>query len=171
MPADVTAVVAVVLAAVALAVAVGAHVRFERLRRRLVVLQGGAGERPLIELLGDAARDVAGLRAGVERTRAEVDGARVELGRALRHIAVVRYDAFSAAGLGGHLSFSAALLDDRGDGIVLSSIAARSESRTYAKRITGGRADTELSPEERAAVDEALARRTAPPPAARTPAP
>ena len=60
--------------------------------------------------------------------------------RALRHVAVVRYDAFGD--MGGRLSFSAALLDDQGDGLVLSSINGRSETRTYAKALVGGRAST-----------------------------
>ena len=54
---------------------------------------------------------------------------------ALRHLAVVRYDAFGD--MGGHLSWSLALLDDAGDGVVLTSIHGRSEARTYAKNITG----------------------------------
>ena len=56
---------------------------------------------------------------------------RRELAGSLRHVAVVRYDAFGD--MGGRLSFSAALLDENGDGVVISSIHARGESRTYAK--------------------------------------
>ena len=55
--------------------------------------------------------------------------------RALRHVAVVRYDAFND--MGGHLSWSLALLDDVGDGLVLTSIHGRSDSRTYAKNVGG----------------------------------
>jgi hypothetical protein len=75
---------------------------------------------------------------------------RAEIAQALRHVAVVRYDAFGD--MGGRLSFSAALVDDRGDGIVLSSIHARGESRTYAKGVLGGRSDTTLTPEEQQAL-------------------
>ena len=72
---------------------------------------------------------------------------------ALRHVAVVRYDAF--ADMGGRLSFSAALYDDDGNGIVLSSINGRSETRTYAKALTGLRSEHSLSPEEQQAIAEA----------------
>jgi hypothetical protein len=78
---------------------------------------------------------------------------------ALRHVAVVRYDAFGD--MGGRLSFSAAMLDDAGDGIVLTSINGRSETRTYAKGVADSRSrhsQHELSPEEERAVDEALGR-------------
>jgi hypothetical protein len=75
---------------------------------------------------------------------------RADLEQALRHVAVVRYDAFGD--MGGRLSFSAALVDDRGDGLVFSSIHARGESRTYAKGVVGGSSDATLTPEEQQAL-------------------
>jgi hypothetical protein len=74
---------------------------------------------------------------------------------ALRHVGVVRYDAFGD--MGGRLSFSAALYDDGGNGVVLSSINGRSETRTYAKALAGLRSEHNLSPEEQQAIE--LARR------------
>lgn len=76
---------------------------------------------------------------------------------ALRRVAVVRYDAFPD--VGGRLSHSVALLTERGDGIVLSTIHTRSEARSYAKRVLAGKGETALSPEEQAAVDEAIEHR------------
>jgi hypothetical protein len=75
---------------------------------------------------------------------------RSDLEQALRHVAVVRYDAF--ADMGGRLSFSAAVVDDHGDGLVFSSIHARGESRTYAKGVVGGGSDATLTPEEQQAL-------------------
>ena len=78
---------------------------------------------------------------------------RAEATDALRHLAVVRYDAFGD--MGGHLSWSLALLDDGGDGVVLTSIHGRSEARTYAKSIAGWSCDQQLSPEELEAIEHA----------------
>lgn len=75
---------------------------------------------------------------------------RHDIAQALRHVAVVRYDAFGD--MGGRLSFSAAIVDDAGDGLLVSSIHGRGESRTYAKGIVGGDADATLTPEERQAL-------------------
>lgn len=69
---------------------------------------------------------------------------------ALRHVGLLRYDAFGD--MGGRLSFSAAIYDDRGDGLVLSSINGRSETRTYAKALVDLRSEQALSPEEQRAV-------------------
>lgn len=73
--------------------------------------------------------------------------------QALRHVGVVRYDAFGD--MGGALSFSAAIFDDHGDGLVISSINGRSETRTYAKPLIDLRSDHTLSPEEQQAIDQA----------------
>ena len=96
------------------------------------------------------ARNAASLPTDVKGLRGEVQALRVEVSDALRHLSVVRYDAFGD--MGGHLSWSMALLDDGGDGVVLTSIHGRSEARTYAKNILGWSCDQALSPEE----DEAI---------------
>ncbi|HEY3534322.1 MAG TPA: DUF4446 family protein, partial [Pedococcus sp.] len=80
----------------------------------------------------------------------ELAALRADLAQALRHVAVVRYDAFGD--MGGRLSFSAAVVDDRGDGLVISAIHARGESRTYAKGVVGGGSDATLTPEEQQAL-------------------
>lgn len=73
--------------------------------------------------------------------------------RAVRDLAIVRYDALEE--MSGQLSFSVALLNALGDGVVMTSINGRSETRTYAKIIVAGHGAQELSPEEEQAVRSA----------------
>jgi hypothetical protein len=73
--------------------------------------------------------------------------------RALRDVSIVRYDALRE--MSGQLSFSLALLNAMGDGVVLSSINGRAETRTYAKPVVAGQGQLELSPEEAQAVQSA----------------
>ncbi len=94
-----------------------------------------------------AAGDAEALPADVEGLRREVAALRAEARDALRHLSVVRYDAFGD--MGGHLSWSLALLDDSGHGVVLTSIHGRSEARTYAKTIVAWRCEQQLSPRSR----------------------
>jgi Protein of unknown function (DUF4446) len=125
-------VAALVVAAVAAALAV-------------VALRRQARSRPAAR--GDALpEDVHGLRQ-------EVAALRAEAGDALRHLAVVRYDAFGD--MGGHLSWSLALLDDAGNGVVLTSIHGRSDARTYAKNVAAWSSEQQLSPEEEEAIAHA----------------
>ncbi len=90
-----------------------------------------------------------------DEVTAAVEALRADVSTSLRHLAVVRYDAFGD--MGGHLSWSMALLDDSGDGVVLSSIHGRSDARTYAKNVTEWTANQQLSPEEEEAVGFARA--------------
>src|ERR1700756_5054953 len=73
--------------------------------------------------------------------------------RALRDVAIVRYDALQE--MSGQLSFSLALLNAVGDGVGLSSINGRAETRTYAKPVRAGKGVQELSPEEAQVVQSA----------------
>lgn len=96
---------------------------------------------------------VDALPEDVQGLRQEVAALQAENADALRHLSVVRYDAFGD--VGGHLSWSVALLDDAGNGVVLTSIHGRSEARTYAKSIGGWTCEQQLSPEEEEAVEHA----------------
>src|ERR1700761_1904664 len=54
--------------------------------------------------------------------------------------------------MSSQLSFSVALLNALGDGVVLSSINGRTQTRTYAKIVRSGAGTQALSPEEEHAV-------------------
>ena len=101
-------------------------------------------------MLAQQARRLATERARIDTLKTSLDGLSGDLAQTLQHVAVVRYDAFGD--MGGQMSFSAAVIDDNGDGMVISSVHARGESRTYAKGIVGGGSDTVLTPEEQQAL-------------------
>ena len=145
------------IAVFAVVLAVGLAVQLRRLRRGYDALVGpdvGTEQATgFAQALTRAEAERAALRKEVDALRADLAGARADLGAALRHVAVVRYDAFGD--MGGRLSFSAALLDDAGAGVVLTSINGRSETRTYAKSVVAGSSEHPLSPEEQEAIGKA----------------
>ncbi len=53
------------------------------------------------------------------------------------------------------MSFSVALLDGQSNGVVISSIYGREETRTYAKTLENGKSKYELSSEEKEAITKA----------------
>jgi hypothetical protein len=81
----------------------------------------------------------------------EVEG---RLPYAISYVGVVAYNAFG--NITGNQSRSIALLSQRGDGLMITLLAAREETVFYAKEIRGGKGVVQLSPEEAAAVDRAL---------------
>ena len=147
-------IVALVVAAVSLIVALVLAARVSRLNRGYSLLQGRDDSETFVEVVARNVEAMDELRDDVGGMRSEIKRLRYELGDAVRHVSVVRYDAFND--LAGRLSFSAALLDDAANGLVLTSIHARSETRLYIKGIRAGDSDNPLSPEEKQAVDVAM---------------
>jgi Protein of unknown function (DUF4446) len=72
----------------------------------------------------------------------------------LCHQAIVRFDAF--ADISGKLSSSAALLDEHGNGLVITTMNGRDTSRCYLKEVRRGVGASTLSPEETDAVARAM---------------
>jgi hypothetical protein len=73
---------------------------------------------------------------------------------AVQRVGLVRYDAFED--VGGRLSFSCAMLNEDGDGVVVTSINGRQDTRVYAKPVHKGESLHNLSEEEAAAIHEAM---------------
>jgi uncharacterized protein YlxW (UPF0749 family) len=72
----------------------------------------------------------------------------------VQNVSVVRFDAFEDTG--GKLSFAVALLNEHGNGLVISCINGRQESRTYAKPIIKGKSSFTLSGEEEEAIKRSM---------------
>ena len=147
---EIVAIAGAAIALMSLGVCLALAVRVGRLARAHTILTGSDASASFVEVVGRQQREAEGLRVDVRAVREDLAAARADLSDALRHVAVVRYDAFGD--MGGRLSFSAALLDDAGDGLVLTSINGRSETRTYAKGVVSGESDHSLSPEELEAI-------------------
>jgi hypothetical protein len=77
----------------------------------------------------------------------------------IRHVGLVRFSPFHDTG--GDQSFTLALLDGSADGVVLTALHSRADSRLYAKPIEGGESPYVLTPEEREAMNRALDGRSA----------
>jgi len=102
------------------------------------------GQAQRIERLEQAAR---ALNATDKRQQSLIDGS-------VRHVSLLRFDAFED--VGGRLSFSCALLDEHGSGVVITSINGRQETRVYAKPVAGGASSYNLSTEEAEAIRQAM---------------
>lgn len=144
------AIAGIAVGVLGLLLAIVALAKLRRMRRTYLVLQGEDGAESFVDAVGKKVAEVERLRKDVESTKSQVESLRIDLSDSIRHVAVVRYDAFND--MGGRMSFSAAMLDDAGDGLVISSINARTETRTYAKGVKAGASDAILSPEEEQAI-------------------
>lgn len=150
------AVIALALGALAVVISAAVFVSFAGVRRRLILLQGKSGQQDILQAVATQVEEVRALRAEIGSLAKQLAALGEAFQGTLQRVSVLRYDAFED--MGGKLSFSAALLDNRGSGVVLSCINGRQEARTYAKPVAAGRSDFNLSPEEVEAIRMALAR-------------
>jgi hypothetical protein len=122
------------------------------------------------ELLGAGAPGAAARLSSLEEAQAEL-GRRAERAESrlreldalsrtdVSRIGFVRYDAFDDTG--SELSYALALLNREGDGIVLSSIYSRADTRTFGKAVERFTPLTNASDEELQAIAKARGNGTA----------
>jgi hypothetical protein len=145
---------ALLLGFVALVVAALALHGQRKVRRAYRAFSQGSRE-DVLTLLERHLGEVRGLRGEVAELRRHTDLLR-ELDReAISRIGTVRFDAFED--MGGQLSFSVALLNESGSGVVVTSINGRQDTRVYAKPVSGGDSGHNLSEEEAEAIRQAMA--------------
>lgn len=151
---ELMAIAALSVASVAFIAALLAHGRLASQRRSLVMLKGNSDGQTLLEVVSSFVGEVRGFEQKLKSQAKRQEELYALLGRSARNLGVVRYDAFED--MGGRLSFSVAILDDHGSGLVISSINARAEARVYAKAVRGGVSEHNLSAEEQQAIADAL---------------
>ena len=132
--------------------------RVAALDRRIASLTSAGDGHSLESTLHATLDKVAALSTDVERLRGRATVMEAVQKKAVQRTGLVRYNPFEDTG--GNQSFAVALLDDQGDGVVISSLHARQNTRVYAKAIAGGRSEAALSDEESEALRKAMAQGT-----------
>lgn len=125
--------------------------------RRLVkskkaVINGLAANKDLAEIVTELQQNINLLSDKVKQLTNTSLSNRELLSETIKHVGLVKFDAFND--VGGKLSFALSLLNEKGDGVVITSINGRTDTRVYAKTITGGKAAVSLSAEEQTALEK-----------------
>lgn len=115
-------------------------------------------------MIGKDAASLESVLAWLTKKNAEVDDtlqahkmalefldARVK--KSVRGYSLVRYDAYED--VGGNQSFASGIIDERGDGFILSVITNRSHTGIYAKPVSRGTGLSSLTKEEELALESA----------------
>ncbi len=128
---------------------------FRALKTQLVLLEGDGNEQDFVNVVALQIETARELGRKVALLESRTQDLRRAIARSVQRVGVVRYDAFED--MGGHLSFSAAFLDEHGTGVCLTCINGRTDARIYAKGVQqGAEAGVGLSSEESAAVKLAM---------------
>ena len=90
-----------------------------------------------------------------ERNRKDIVSINKRLARSVQKVGLSRYDAFNSSG--GGLSFALCMLDENDNGFLLNSVHGTDGiNYSYAKEINAGISDTEMSKDEKKALEIAL---------------
>ncbi len=141
------------VAGVALLVAAAALVQSFLLQRRLAAVPADGN---VVGMLRDLDNELGHLNDAVGLLEPRLRKVERHLPRAIAYTAIVAYDAFG--NIAGNLSRSIALLDARGNGVVISLLVGRTETLFFTKQVRGMEGVEELSPEEKEAIAEAVGR-------------
>ena len=144
---------ALIVAAFAVVVALVAMTQAVALRRKLDSIPTDGD---VVTMIRTSMQTASANAIAVESLEGRLQNVEARLPYAVSYVGVVAYDAFG--NIAGNQSRSIAMLNQRGDGIVLSLLVSRGETVFFTKQVTNGRGSEELSPEEAAAVDRALGR-------------
>jgi hypothetical protein len=114
------------------------------------LLGGGVSGTARLSSLEDGQKELGRRVERAELRLRELDAlSRTDVSR----IGFVRYDAFDDTG--SELSYALALLNREGDGVVLSSIYSRTDTRTFGKRVQAFKPLVHASAEELTAIEQA----------------
>lgn len=127
--------------------------RLKKFEEAHIALQSFMSGKTLDQLLEKYLEKVDNTEKQMEMQNLRFIKAEEKLRKSVDRAELVRFNAFD--NMGSDLSFSLALLNQEGDGVVLSSINSREESRVYAKPITSGQSTYHLSNEEKQVLDKA----------------
>ncbi len=103
-------------------------------------------------------KEIRDAAANLEALFNEQQTIRTVQNNTIQKIGFVKYNAFE--NIGNDLSFALTLLDGNNNGVCISSIYGRSESRIFSKPIVRGKSVASLSQEELESLNEALGDKT-----------
>jgi len=127
------------------------------LDRRLKKLLYGKNARTLEDSLTTIQKDMHQLIMGHKDTQKILTNHEERIQRGIRGVEVIRFNPFKGTS-GSNQSFSAALLDEAGNGAVISTLYSREHVSTFAKPIKHGTSEYELTPEEKQAISRVTTR-------------
>ncbi len=140
-----------VLTLLALIVAIFAHIKLGKIRKKREsrLEDGRVGD--IIDCLSTHNDNLSRLESLMSQLSSNQAILRDDIDGCLSKVGIVRFNAFDD--VGGEQSFALALLDSRDNGVVISGLYGREDSRIYAKSISNGESERNLSTEEKRALD------------------
>ena len=115
----------------------------------------GKNAKTLEDTIVHSQKEIAELRDFEANCVAYFTDVEKRLGRSIQAIETIRFNPFKGTGDGGNQSFSTAIISERGDGLVITSLYSRDRVSVFSKQISKFESEYELSEEEKHALETA----------------
>jgi hypothetical protein len=125
------------------------------LDHKIVAFTRGSHGASLEDIIKSCLTSVAAIEKKNELISKQSEILHDRISHAIRNAQTIRYKAFEVNG--SNQSFSIALVNERGNGVVISSLHSHDRIRTFAKPIENYESTYELTEEELAVLDDAKA--------------
>jgi hypothetical protein len=135
---------------IALIIFVNINLKLGKLNKRYQRMMRGMEGANLESLLLGHIEDVRQAVSRVDKLDQDCRRLDENLRLCVQRVGIVRFNAFEDTG--SDLSFAVAMLDAKSNGVVISSIFGRNDSRIYAKPVVGGQSAYFLTDEEKEAL-------------------
>ena len=129
-------------------------IELSKLKKRYNRFSQGRDGKSLEKEIGNLFSENANLRQMAETNRKDIRVLYKKMETTFQKVGLIKYDAF--AQMGGRLSFSLVLLDERDNGFVINSVHGTDGCYTYSKEIKAGMCNLPLGDEEQKALNLAM---------------
>lgn len=129
-------------------------VKVSKLKKQYRKFMGDTDAKSLEEKIVERLEQIDGLISSTASNKERIDKLDGLMNVTFQKIGLVKYDAFDE--MGGKLSFSLALLNQKDDGFIINAMHSREGCYTYIKEIISGKSIIVLGAEEKEALDMAL---------------
>ncbi len=114
---------------------------------RLKRIFSGFKAKNMESLIAELTKKTKELEEERKKTELQITSIDKRLAQSIRNIETVRFNPFPQ--VGGNQSFAMSLLNDEGNGVVISSLYSRDRTSLFAKPIKAGQSEFELTKEEK----------------------
>ncbi len=123
------------------------------LERRIKNMMRGKAGKSLEDVIVDLQNRVYNNEVFISKNSEDIKDLFGKMRKRIRNVSTLRFKPFEDAG--STQSFAIAIVNDDGDGVVLSSLYTRERMSVFAKPVTGNKSEYELTNEEKSVLESA----------------
>ncbi len=136
----------VILGIISIVYVIIVHLSTRKLQQRYMQLVRGESGINIEKIIQNINQNLDELKGNIDLQDQLIENHEIRLRQKSKQPVIKRYNAFGE--IGNDLSYSIAILNEDGDGVVISSIYGREDSITFAKPIVGNQSEYKLTEEE-----------------------